>query len=162
MKINCIEYFLYTLKIFFWSVATLSPQDGAMAAHDILREKYCPQHCQGHACDVIARPTHHPTTYTWRVASLTNKTCDGSLLVHFFVLEIFDHWWLTDWMDMNDEIILSAQCLQPYVDRTCAVTAEQHVGLGYNNKVGCGHGSRTWQLTQQAACPSFARNHWLE
>ena len=42
----------------------------------------------------------------------------------------------------------------------CAVTAELHVGLGY--KASCGHGSRTWQLTQQAACPSFARNHWLE
>ena len=35
-------------------------------------------------------------------------------------------------------------------------------GLGYNNKVGCGHGSSTWQLMQQPACPSFARNHWLE
>ena len=42
----------------------------------------------------------------------------------------------------------------------CAVTAEQHVGLGY--KASCGHESRTWQLTQQAACPSFARNYWLE
>ena len=160
MEINCVEYFLYTLKIFFWSVATLSPQGGAMAARDISRENTG----QGH---VIARPTHCPTSYTWRVASLTNKTCTGSLLVNFFVLEIFDHWWLTDWMDMNGEIVLSTQCLQHYVDRTsvtcgCAVTAELHVGLGYNNKVGCSHGSRTWQLTRQAAYPSFARNHWLE
>ena len=30
------------------------------------------------------------------------------------------------------------------------------------NKAGCGHGSRTWQLTQPDACPSFAKNHWLE
>ena len=44
MEINCIEYFLYTLEIFFWSVTTLSPQGGTMAARDILREKYCPQH----------------------------------------------------------------------------------------------------------------------
>ena len=111
---------------------------------------------------VISRPTHHPTSYTWRVASLTNKTCTGSLLVHFFVLEIFNRWWLTYWMDMNGEIVLSAQCLQHYVDQTSVTCAAQlHVGLGYNNKVGCGHGSRTWQLTQQAACPSFARNHWL-
>ena len=54
---------------------------------------------------------------------------------------------------MNGEIVLSTQCLQHYVDRTpvtCAVTAELHVSLGYNNKVGCGRGSRTWQLTQQA------------
>ena len=42
----------------------------------------------------------------------------------------------------------------------CAVIAEQHVGLRY--KASCGHASRTWQVTQQAACPSFARNHWLE
>ena len=42
----------------------------------------------------------------------------------------------------------------------CAVTAELHVGLGY--KASCGHASRTWQLLQQVAFPSFARNHWLE
>ena len=40
------------------------------------------------------------------------------------------------------------------------VTAELHVGLRY--KASCGHGSRTWQLMQQATCPSFARNHWLK
>ena len=111
MEMNCIEYFLYSLKIFFWSVATLSPQDGAMAAPNIL-----PENGLGH---VIARQTHRPTSHTWRVA------------------------------------------VRPYL-YDCAVTAELHVGLGYNNKVGCGHGSRTWQLMQQAAYSSFARNHWLE
>ena len=40
------------------------------------------------------------------------------------------------------------------------VTTELHVGLGY--KASCSHGSCTWQLMQQAACPSFTRNHWLE
>ena len=30
------------------------------------------------------------------------------------------------------------------------------------NKASCSHGSPTWQLTQPAACPSFATNHWLE
>ena len=43
--------------------------------------------------------------------------------------------------------------------RTTGIS-EQHVGLGYN--ASCGHALRTWQLTQQAACPSFARNYWLE
>ena len=42
----------------------------------------------------------------------------------------------------------------------CAVTAELHVGLGC--KASCGHASRKWQLMQQAPCPSFARNYWLE
>ena len=42
----------------------------------------------------------------------------------------------------------------------CAVTAEQHVDLGY--KASCGHASPTWQLTQQAACPSLVINHWLD
>ena len=42
------------------------------------------------------------------------------------------------------------------------MTAELHVGLRY--KASCGHGSGMWpwQLTQQAACPSFVRNNWLE
>ena len=50
---------------------------------------------------------------------------------------------------------------QTFLTRTSVLWLSSCMGLGYN-KVGCGHGSRTWQLTQQAACPSFARNHWLE
>ena len=76
MEINCIEYFLYTFKIFFWSVATLSPQGGAMAARGILWEKYCPQHWSG-SC-------HRPPNSPPDELHLTNKTCTGSLLVHLF------------------------------------------------------------------------------
>ena len=160
MEINCIEYTLWKYFSGVWRpfLRKATPwQHTTSCGRNTVHNTGL-----GH---VIARPTHRPTSYTWRVASLTNKTCTGSLLVNFVVLEKFDHWWLTDWMDMNGEIVLSAQCLQHYVNRTsvtCAVTAELHVSLGYNNKVGCVHGSRTWQLTQQAACPSFARNHWLE
>ena len=53
--------------------------------------------------------------------SLTNKTCTCSLLVNFIVLEIFDHWWLTDWMDINGEIVLSAQCLHEVVVTAAAI-----------------------------------------
>ena len=45
-------------------------------------------------------------------------------------------------------------------DLVAQSTDELHVGLGY--KASCSHGLRTWQLTQQATCPSFARNHRLE
>ena len=37
----------------------------------------------------------------------------------------------------------------------CTVTAELYAGLGY--KASCGHVLGTWQLTQRAPCPSFAK-----
>ena len=67
MEINCIEYLLYTLEIFFWSVTTLSPQGGAMAARDILREKYCPQHWSESSYDNLSDITWN----LWR-----NKLCN--------------------------------------------------------------------------------------
>ena len=102
MEINCIEYFFIHFGNIFWSVvATLSPLGGAWQ-----HATFCGRNTvynTGLALHVIARLTHRPTSYTLSVAvepyfnwtePLTNKKC--SLLVHYFVFETFDHWWLTD------------------------------------------------------------------
>ena len=71
-----------------------------LAARDILRDNTVHNTGLGH---VIASPTDRRTSCILRVAvepyfnwtePLANKTC--SLLVHYFVLKTFDHWWLTD------------------------------------------------------------------
>ena len=135
MEINCIEYFLYPFFFWVWRpfLCKAAPWQRATSCGRNTVHNTGLSH-------VIARPTHRPTSYDVLLSghistkrshpeeSLTNKTCTGSLLVHFFILEIFDHWWLTNLMDMNGEIVdlLSAGCLQHYVDRTSMTCGKSH------------------------------------
>ena len=122
--------------------------------------------------DLVAQSTGKPL---WnpltKIRSYTNHAwkwvlCYKLLWFYWNVLSfnIFHHdaWWFFYhyYWTKYDSTCKGSE--QTFLTCTPVLWLSSCMGLGYNNKVGCGHGSRTWQLTQQAACPSFARNHWLE
>ena len=97
---------------------------------------------------------------SWLVKS-TNK---NTKLHISFSSTYFHHdaWWFIIIIEWNTTPLVKGRSRREHNSHmpTTAVTAQQHVGLGY--KTSSGHASHTWQLTQQAACPSFTRNQWLE